>query len=99
MTFCGAEDTLWSGSPGNYTNPEAPKALSEVRKLVSDGQYAEATKEAVRLSGKQSAVRCVFLFLFSGCILKITVSINMSISHFLSRRYFLDCSNEFLINL
>lgn len=56
LTLCGAEDTLWSGSPGNYTNPEAPKALSEVRKLVSDGQYPEATKEAVRLSGKQSAI-------------------------------------------
>ncbi|KAI8002062.1 Alpha-L-fucosidase 2, partial [Camellia lanceoleosa] len=44
------EDTLWIGIPGNYTNPDAPKSLSVVRKLVDDGQYAEATTEAVKLS-------------------------------------------------
>ncbi|KAL4588640.1 hypothetical protein LXL04_001532 [Taraxacum kok-saghyz] len=49
------EDTLWTGSPGNYTNPDAPKALSEVRKLVDDGKYAEATTSAVKLSGEPSA--------------------------------------------
>ncbi|KAI8532712.1 hypothetical protein RHMOL_Rhmol11G0234600 [Rhododendron molle] len=50
------EDTLWTGNPGNYTNPEAPKALAEVRKLVDDGQYAKATTEAVKLSGIISEV-------------------------------------------
>ncbi|KAI3774684.1 hypothetical protein L1987_49244 [Smallanthus sonchifolius] len=48
------DDTLWTGSPGNYTNPDAPKALSEVRKLVNDGKYAEATASAVKLSGEPS---------------------------------------------
>ncbi|KAI3789216.1 hypothetical protein L2E82_02006 [Cichorium intybus] len=48
------DDTLWTGSPGNYTNPDAPKALSEVRKLVDDGKYAEATTSAVSLSGESS---------------------------------------------
>ncbi|CAL5377453.1 unnamed protein product [Camellia sinensis] len=49
------EDTLWTGIPGNYTNPDAPKSLSVVRKLVDDGQYAEATAEAVKLSDNPSA--------------------------------------------
>lgn len=51
-----AEDTLWTGIPGNYTNPNAPKALAEVRKLVDNGEYVEATKEAVKLSGDPSDV-------------------------------------------
>ncbi|CAL5379019.1 unnamed protein product [Camellia sinensis] len=49
------EDTLWTGIPGNYTNPDAPKSLSVVRKLVDDGQYAEATTEAVKLLDNPSA--------------------------------------------
>ncbi|KAL8234691.1 hypothetical protein R6Q59_020791 [Mikania micrantha] len=48
------DDTLWTGSPGNYTNPDAPEALAEVRKLVNDGKYAEATTSAVKLSGEPS---------------------------------------------
>ncbi|KAL8116262.1 alpha-L-fucosidase 2-like isoform X1 [Apium graveolens] len=50
------DDTLWTGNPGDYTNPDAPKVLSEVRKLVDDGKYAEATKAAVNLSGNPSDV-------------------------------------------
>ena len=50
------EDTLWTGIPVGYTNPNAPEALSEVRKLVDDGKYAEATAEAVKLSGNPSDV-------------------------------------------
>ncbi|XP_076954856.1 alpha-L-fucosidase 2-like isoform X2 [Bidens hawaiensis] len=49
------DDTLWTGSPGNYTNPDALKALTEVRKLVNDGKYAEATTSAVKLSGEGSS--------------------------------------------
>ncbi|KAK1385674.1 Alpha-L-fucosidase 2 [Heracleum sosnowskyi] len=48
------DDTIWTGDPGNYTNPDAPKVLSEVRKLVNDGKYAEATKAAVNFSGTPS---------------------------------------------
>ncbi|HRH42006.1 MAG TPA: glycoside hydrolase family 95 protein [Pyrinomonadaceae bacterium] len=36
------EDTLWGGSPYNPANPEALKALPEVRKLVFAGKYKEA---------------------------------------------------------
>ncbi|PKU59457.1 Alpha-L-fucosidase 2 [Dendrobium catenatum] len=43
-------DTLWTGVPGDYTNPDAPSVLSKVRKLVDDGQYAEATAAAFGLS-------------------------------------------------
>ncbi|WRX14061.1 Glycosyl hydrolase family 95 [Theobroma cacao] len=50
------EDTLWTGIPGNYTNPDAPAALAEVRKLVDSGEYAEATKAAVKLSDHPSDV-------------------------------------------
>ncbi|KAG6735658.1 hypothetical protein POTOM_061698 [Populus tomentosa] len=50
------EDTLWTGTPGNYTNPHAPEALSVVRKLVDNGQYAEATTAAEKLSHDPSDV-------------------------------------------
>ncbi|KAG7030963.1 Alpha-L-fucosidase 2 [Cucurbita argyrosperma subsp. argyrosperma] len=50
------EDTLWTGIPADYTNSDAPVALREVRKLVDDGKYAEATEAAVKLSGKPSDV-------------------------------------------
>ncbi|KAM6540827.1 hypothetical protein CsatB_005274 [Cannabis sativa] len=50
------DDTLWTGTPGNYTNPKAPEALAEVRKLVDNGEYVEATKEAVKLSADPSDV-------------------------------------------
>ncbi|KAL9994462.1 putative alpha-L-fucosidase [Helianthus debilis subsp. tardiflorus] len=53
------EDTLWTGVPGNYTNPDAPNALYVVRKLVDDGKYADATKDAVKLSADPSDV-CFF---------------------------------------
>lgn len=50
------EDTLWTGIPGDYTNPDAPKALAEVRKLVDDGQYVEATEAGSKLVGKPNEV-------------------------------------------
>ncbi|MCD9637534.1 Alpha-L-fucosidase 2 [Datura stramonium] len=50
------EDTLWTGTPGDYTNPEAPKWLAEVRKLVDTGQYAEATEEAANLTDNSPEV-------------------------------------------
>lgn len=42
---------MWTGVPGDYTNPNAPNVLSRVRKLVDDGKYAEATVAAVDLQG------------------------------------------------
>lgn len=67
------EDTLWTGIPGNYTNPDAPKTLSEVRKLVDNGEYAEATEVAVKLSGDPSDV-CYFNILSLLCIFSSTIT-------------------------
>ncbi|MBB5732064.1 hypothetical protein FHS61_001068 [Altererythrobacter atlanticus] len=36
------EDTLWTGGPYDPVSPEAREALPEVRRLVEQGQYAEA---------------------------------------------------------
>ncbi|VAI08532.1 unnamed protein product [Triticum turgidum subsp. durum] len=47
-------DTLWTGGPGNYTNPQAPTVLSEVRSLVDKGLYPEATAVAYGLSGDET---------------------------------------------
>src|SRR6056297_1665179 len=33
------EHTVWSGSPNGNDNPDALKALPEVRKLIFNGQY------------------------------------------------------------
>ncbi|URE48833.1 alpha-l-fucosidase [Musa troglodytarum] len=53
--FC-ADDTLWTGVPGDYTNPDAPAVLAKVRKLVDSGDYAAASVAALGLSGFQSVV-------------------------------------------
>lgn len=37
------EDTLWSGGPYTPDSPEALSALPEVRKLIAEGSYKEAT--------------------------------------------------------
>ncbi|KAG4918858.1 hypothetical protein JHK85_057139 [Glycine max] len=50
------EDTLWTGIPGDYTNKSAQQALAEVRKLVDDRKFSEATAAAVKLSGDPSDV-------------------------------------------
>ena len=36
------EDTLWSGRPRDYANPEALPHLAQVRELIFAGRYAEA---------------------------------------------------------
>lgn len=64
-----AEDTLWTGIPGDYTNPNAPEALSAVRKLVDSGKYAEATKEAVKLTANPTDVcYCIILLSYTNSI-------------------------------
>ncbi|KAL9264738.1 Alpha-L-fucosidase 2-like protein [Drosera capensis] len=51
------EDTLWTGTPGDYADPNASQAVEEVRKLVDDGNYSEATSVAdTKLSGNPSDV-------------------------------------------
>uniref|UniRef100_A0A453SIT9 Glycosyl hydrolase family 95 N-terminal domain-containing protein n=1 Tax=Aegilops tauschii subsp. strangulata TaxID=200361 RepID=A0A453SIT9_AEGTS len=44
-------DTLWSGVPGDYTDPKAPAALAAVRKLVDEGRFVDATNAASGLFG------------------------------------------------
>ncbi|KAK7366472.1 hypothetical protein VNO80_08463 [Phaseolus coccineus] len=45
------EDTLWTGTPADYTNSKAPQALSRVRNLVNRQQYPQATAAASALTG------------------------------------------------
>lgn len=40
------EDTLWAGGPYTPDNPEALAALPEVRRLLNEGRFAEATELA-----------------------------------------------------
>jgi alpha-L-fucosidase 2 len=40
------EDTLWAGGPYDPANPEALKALPEIRALIDAGEYAKATEMA-----------------------------------------------------
>ncbi|XP_037437232.1 alpha-L-fucosidase 2-like [Triticum dicoccoides] len=49
-------DTLWTGVPGNYTDPKGPGVLAEVRQLVDQGRFADATASAKGLFGGQSEV-------------------------------------------
>jgi len=42
------EDSLWSGAPQDADNPEALKALPEIRRLLFAGKYAEAQQLANR---------------------------------------------------
>jgi len=45
------EDTLWTGGPREWNNPNAPKALAEVRRLVAEGKYVEADRAAHGMQG------------------------------------------------
>ena len=36
------EETFWGGAPHRNDNPDALKALPEVRRLIFDGKYGEA---------------------------------------------------------
>jgi len=47
------EDTLWAGGPRDVTNPDALKALPEVRRLLFEGRNIEATE----LAGKSMMAR------------------------------------------
>ncbi|MBP8912439.1 MAG: glycoside hydrolase family 95 protein, partial [Phycisphaerae bacterium] len=40
------EISLWSGSPQDADNPEALPALHEIRRLIFEGQYAQANRLA-----------------------------------------------------
>lgn len=62
--ICYVDDTLWTGVPGNYTDPDAPEALSQVRELVDKGQYADATEAANKLFGNLPEVWLCFWIIY-----------------------------------
>lgn len=86
--YCFTEDTLWTGTPGNYTNPEAPEALEEVRKLVDDGDFSEATEKADKLTGNPSEV-----FFFSSYFISILISMMLLTVSVV--RVIITCPNHF----
>lgn len=45
------EDTLWSGGPKDWNNPQALQVLPEVRRLVADGRYVEADQHSKQMVG------------------------------------------------
>ena len=45
------EDTLWTGGPREWNNPDAPKALAEVKRLLAEGKYVEADRAARGMQG------------------------------------------------
>ena len=46
------EDTLWSGGPHCYDNPDAYQHLATVRELFERGEYAEAEATAQKMLGR-----------------------------------------------
>ncbi|WP_206107791.1 glycoside hydrolase family 95 protein [Paludisphaera rhizosphaerae] len=45
------DGTLWSGGPKDGDNPEALKALPEIRRLIAEEKYAEAHAYAKKMQG------------------------------------------------
>ncbi|MBL8241087.1 MAG: glycoside hydrolase family 95 protein [Bryobacterales bacterium] len=45
------EDTLWSGAPKDWNNPQAKAVLPEVRRLVMEEKYEEADKLCTSMQG------------------------------------------------
>jgi len=46
------EDTLWSGAPSDWNNPEAKKYLGEIRKLIMEEEkYVEGTELCKKMQG------------------------------------------------
>lgn len=45
------EDTLWSGPPKEWNNPESLEVLPEVRRLLKEGKHAEADQLSKKMMG------------------------------------------------
>ncbi|XP_057863785.2 alpha-L-fucosidase 2 isoform X2 [Cryptomeria japonica] len=50
------EDTLWTGEPSDFTDPRVATVLPQVRKLVTDGKFAEASTAAKSMAGQPTEV-------------------------------------------
>ncbi len=46
------EDTLWSGGPHCYDNPDAYQHLATVRELLEQGEYLDAEATAQKMLGR-----------------------------------------------
>jgi len=59
MVFGGApterlqlnEDTLWTGSPGNWNNPRSKDLIPMIRRLIDEERYAEANEFTKQVQG------------------------------------------------
>ncbi|KAH9310845.1 hypothetical protein KI387_025880, partial [Taxus chinensis] len=49
-------DTLWTGEPRDFTDPKVAAILPQVRKLVTDGKFAEATAAAKAMADQPTEV-------------------------------------------
>lgn len=45
------EDTLWSGGPKDWNNPDALAVLPELRRLIAEGRYVEADEATKQMMG------------------------------------------------
>lgn len=45
------EETLWSGMPRDWHNPQAKSALGDVRKRIAEGRYVEADRRSRDMMG------------------------------------------------
>lgn len=62
--------------PGNYSNPNAPAVLSNVRTLVDNGDYTAASTAALGLSGLPSDVQnplTLFLSVFTDYCVSLSI--------------------------
>ncbi|KAJ7298371.1 hypothetical protein O6H91_Y001400 [Diphasiastrum complanatum] len=50
------EDSLWSGGPSDWNNPNAAEVLPQVRNLVWEGQYAAASSLSQKMLGPYTQV-------------------------------------------
>ncbi len=46
------EETLWSGGPQSYDNPDAYQHLATVRELLNQGEYGDAEETAHKMLGR-----------------------------------------------
>ena len=51
------EESLWSGAPYDPNNPEGPKVLAEVRRLLLDGKLVEAQQLCQKLMSRPLSVQ------------------------------------------
>ncbi len=51
------EDTIWSGQPHDYSNPQAAESLAEMRRMIFEGKGANVFKEIARAKFMSMPIR------------------------------------------